>query len=151
MQSYYWVKTFHLLFVVAWMAAVFYLPRILVNLSETAGQLPVTERLQLMGLRLYKFGHMMFGLALILGVVLWLGYRVIPDFPTMIAPGAAGWLHAKLGLVVLLLVYYSWTGRLLKGAVKGKQLPSSRALRWFNELPLVLFIGVVWLVIAKPF
>lgn len=127
MQSYYWVKTFHLLFVVAWMAAVFYLPRILVNLSETAGQLPVTERLQLMGLRLYRFGHMMFGLALILGVVLWLGYRVIPDFPTMVAPGAAGWLHAKLGLVVLLLVYYSWTGRLLKGAVKGRVLPSSRA------------------------
>ena len=86
MQSYYWVKTFHLLFVVAWMAAVFYLPRILVNLSETAGQLPVTERLQLMGLRLYKFGHMMFGLALILGLVLWLGYKVIPDFPTMVAP-----------------------------------------------------------------
>jgi putative membrane protein len=53
--------------------------------------------------------------------------------------------------VVLLLVYYSWTGRLLKGAVKGKVLPSSRALRWFNELPLVLFIGVVWLVLAKPF
>jgi len=80
MQSYYWVKTFHLLFVVAWMAAVFYLPRILVNLSETAGQLPVTERLQLMGLRLYKFGHMMFGFALILGLVLWLGHKVIPDF-----------------------------------------------------------------------
>ncbi|WP_455549741.1 CopD family protein [Dryocola clanedunensis] len=52
---------------------------------------------------------------------------------------------------MLLLVYYSWTGRLLKGAVKGGVLPSSRALRWFNELPLVLFIGVVWLVIAKPF
>ncbi|MNT83044.1 hypothetical protein D3C72_2228590 [compost metagenome] len=69
----------------------------------------------------------------------------------MVAPGAAGWLHAKLGLVVLLLVYYSWTGRLLKGNVRGKPLPSSRALRWFNELPLVLFIGVVWLVLAKPF
>lgn len=57
MQSYYWVKTFHIVFVVAWMATVFYLPRILVNLAETAGQPAVTERLQLMGLRLYRFGH----------------------------------------------------------------------------------------------
>jgi len=133
------------------LAAVFYLPRILVNISETAGQLPVTERLQLMGLRLYRFGHMMFGLALLLGLVLWLGYRVIPDFPTMAPPGASGWLHAKLGLVLLLLGYYTWTGRLLKASVKGRELPSSRALRWFNELPLVLFIAVVWLVLAKPF
>lgn len=151
MQSYFWVKTFHLVFVVAWMATVFYLPRILVNIAETAGQAAVSERLQLMGMRLYRFGHSMFGLAFVLGLVLWLGYRVIPDFPTMVAAGGAGWLHAKLGLVVLLLVYYSWTGRLLKGAVRGRTLPSSRALRWFNELPLVLFIGVVWLVLAKPF
>lgn len=103
MQSYYWVKTFHIVFVVAWMATVFYLPRILVNLAETAGQPAVTERLQLMGLRLYRFGHSMFGLAFVLGLVLWLGYKVIPDFPTMVASGGAGWLHAKLGLVVVLL------------------------------------------------
>ena len=151
MQSYFWVKTFHLVFVVAWMAAVFYLPRILVNLTETAGQAPVQQRLQLMGLRLYRFGHMMFGIAVLLGLVLWLGYKVLPDFPTMVAPGGAGWLHAKLGLVVLLLVYYIFTGRWLKGVAKGKALPSSRALRWFNELPLVLFIAIVYFVIAKPF
>ena len=64
-MAYLWTKLLHVLFVISWMATVFYLPRILVNLSETAGQLPVTERLQLMGLRLYKFGHMMFGFALI--------------------------------------------------------------------------------------
>ncbi len=151
MQSYYWIKTFHLVFVVAWMATVFYLPRILVNIAEAAGQVAVVERLQLMGMRLYRFGHSMFGLALVLGVALWLGYRVLPGFPTMVAPGAAGWLHAKLGLVALLLVYFVWTGRLLKGVAKGRALPSSRALRWINEIPLLAFIPVVWLVLAKPF
>ncbi len=150
MQAYLWIKTFHLVFVVAWMASVFYLPRILVNLSEAAGQAQVLDRLQLMGRRLYRFGHTMFGLAFILGLVLWLGYRVLPDFPTMVGAGA-GWLHAKLGLVVLLVIYYSLTGRWLKAAGNGKALPSSRALRWFNELPLLLFIGVVYLVLAKPF
>ena len=45
---YFWIKTFHLLFVIAWMAAVFYLPRILVNLTETSGQPEVQARLQLM-------------------------------------------------------------------------------------------------------
>jgi len=150
MQTYYWVKTFHLVFVVAWMATVFYLPRILVNIAETAGQAAVGERLQLMGRRLYRFGHVMFGLAFVLGLVLWLGYRVIPEFPTMVAPGAAGWLHAKLGLVVLLLGYYIWAGRLLKGVARGRALPSSRALRWINEIPLLAFIPIVWLVLARP-
>ena len=150
MQAYFWVKTFHLLFVIAWMAAVFYLPRILVNLAETRGQAEVQARLLLMGRRLYRFGHNMFGLALILGLVLWLGYRVIPDFPTMVAPGS-GWLHAKLGLVALLLAYYIIAGRWLKGLEKGKTLPSSKALRVFNELPVLGLALVVYLVLAKPF
>ena len=150
MQAYLWIKTFHLVFVVAWMASVFYLPRILVNLSEAAGQAQVLDRLQLMGRRLYRFGHTMFGLAFILGLVLWLGYRVLPDFPTMVGAGA-GWLHAKLGLVVLLVVHYVMAGRWLKGVDRGRALPSTRALRWFNEIPVLLLVGVVWLVLAKPF
>ena len=149
MLLYNLVKTFHLVFVVAWMASVFYLPRILVNIAECKGQVAVVERLQLMGARLYRFGHVMFGIALLLGLVLWMGYRVLPDFPTMAPPGAAGWLHAKLLLVMLLLVYFTWTGRMLKGVARGVALPSSRALRWINEPPLVLFIGVVWLVLDK--
>ena len=62
-----------------------------------------------------------------------------------------GWLHAKLALVVLLLVHFTVSGRWLKGLAKGKLLPSSRALRWFNEIPVLLLVGVVYLVLAKPF
>ena len=151
MQAYFWVKTLHIVMMTAWMAAVFYLPRILVNQAEASGQAMVQERLGLMGRRLYRFGHVMFGLAFIFGIVLWLGYRVLPDFPTMVASGAAGWLHAKIGLVVALLAYYIVTGRMVKRGAAGGKLPSSRALRWFNELPLIAFIGVVYLVLAKPF
>ena len=69
--TYLWAKTFHLLFVVAWMAAVFYLPRILVNLEQAKGQPEVVARLTGMGRRLYRFGHMMFGLAVLLGLLLY--------------------------------------------------------------------------------
>ena len=147
---YFWVKTFHLVFVIAWMATVFYLPRILVNLAETRDQPDVQARLLLMGKKMYRFGHSMFGVAVALGFVLWLGYKFIPDFPTMVGPGS-GWMHAKLLLVALLLAYFIVTGRWLKGVEKGRALTSSFKLRLFNEAPVLLLVGVVYLVLAKPF
>ncbi|MDE2407774.1 MAG: CopD family protein [Xanthomonadaceae bacterium] len=149
-MAYLLTKTFHLVFVIAWMAAVFYLPRILVNLAEAGESQEVRARLLLMGRRLYRFGHVMFGIAFVLGLVLWLGYRVLPAFPTMVGAGTA-WLHAKLGLVALLFVFYIVSGRWLKGVERGRPLPSGKALRWFNELPLPLLVAIIWLVLAKPF
>ena len=140
MQAYLWTKTAHLVFVIAFMACVFYLPRILVNLAE-AGDVPaVRARLLLMGRRLYRFGHNMFGLAVVLGLVLWLHFGIV-----------GGWLHAKLAFVALLLAHFIVAGRWLKGVDKGRPLPSPTALRWFNELPVVLLVVVVYLVLAKPF
>lgn len=143
MQAYLWTKTAHLVFVMAWMAGVFYLPRILVNLSEAAaaGEAgAVRERLLLMGRRLYRFSHAVFGVAVVLGLVLWLHFGM-----------AGGWLHAKLALVALILAHFIVAGRWLKGAAQGRPLPSARALRWFNELPVLLLAVVVYLVLAKPF
>lgn len=151
MHAYLIAKTAHLLFVFAFVASAFYLPRILVNLAEAGdGEPAVRARLLLMGGRLYRFGHVMFGLAFLLGLLLWLGYRVFPGFPTMVAPGS-GWLHAKLGAVVLMLAHFIVAGRWLKGVGKGRALPSATTLRWFNELPVVLLLAIIWLVLAKPF
>jgi putative membrane protein len=147
---YLWTKSLHLLFVIAWMAAVFYLPRILVNVAEAGPQPAVRERLLLMGRRLYRFGHVMFGLLLLLGLPLWLGWHVAPDlFPPFAAVGA--WMHAKLGLVAVLLGYYLWSGRLLKRAGAGGALPGPVPLRVLNELPVIVLLLVIWLVLAKPF
>lgn len=137
---YFWVKTAHLVFVMAWMGGVFYLPRILVNLTESGGQPEVQARLLMMGKKLYRFGHTMFGLAFILGLVLWLYFHI-----------SGGWLHAKLTLVALMLAHFIIAGRWLKGVEKGRALPSSKALRWFNELPVLLLVAIVYLVLAKPF
>jgi len=138
-MAYHWTLSLHLLFVIAWVAAVFYLPRILVNIAEAAGEPAVVQRLLLMGRRLYRFGHVMFGLALLFGLALWLHFGI-----------SGGWLHAKLLLVALLLAYFIHAGRWLKGSAAGAALPGARALRWYNELPLLLVLGVIWLVIAKP-
>ena len=75
-MAYLWTKTFHLVFVIAWMAAVFYLPRILVNVAEAGGEVTVRARLVLMGRRLYRFGHYMFGVSAVLGGVLWFHFGV---------------------------------------------------------------------------
>ena len=138
--AYLLTKTAHLVFVIAWMAAIFYLPRILLNLRE-AGDVPVVrDRLLLMGRRLYRFGHVMFGFAVVLGAILWLHFDI-----------AGGWLHAKLGLVALLLVHFILSGRWLNGVAAGKSPPSSVVLRWFNEGPVLVLAVIVWLVLAKPF
>jgi putative membrane protein len=150
MQAYLWVKTFHIVFIVSFMASVFYLPRILVNLGEAGNHVEVRNRLVLMGQRLYRFGHVMFGFAFILGLVLWLGYRVIPDFPTMVGKGTA-WMHVKLLLVAAIFVFFVITGRRLKAIGKGAPLPAPNAMRWWNELPLPALVVLVWLVLAKPF
>ena len=139
-MAYIWIKTFHIVFVIAWMAAVFYLPRILVNIAEAGDEPAVRARLVLMGRRLFRFGHVMFGLAVLLGLALWLHFGI-----------GGGWLHAKLVLVALLLAYFIVSGRWLKGVDAGRALPSARAMRWFNELPVLVLVAIVWLVLAKPF
>ena len=144
-MAYLLTKTAHLVFVIAWMATVFYLPRILVNLAEagdgdTVESRAVRARLLLMGRKLYRFGHIMFGLALLLGLALWLHFGI-----------GGGWLHAKLLLVVLMLAHYIVGGRWLNGVEAGRPLPSSTALRWFNEVPVLLLVAIVYLVLAKPF
>ena len=150
MQSYFWIKSAHIVLVMAWVASAFYLPRILINLVEDGSPGPVRERLLLMGRRLYRFGHVMFGLAVVAGLVLWLGYRVIPGFPTMVGAGT-GWLHAKLLLVAVVYALYIVDGRQLKGVAAGGALPSAKALRIRNELPVLVLLVIVWLVLAKPF
>lgn len=152
-MAYLWTKSIHLLFVMAWVAGVFYLPRMLVNLAEAAeaGEPDaVRTRLLLMGSRLYKFGHTMLGLALLTGVLLWLGHRVYPQhFPNVVA--GMGWLHAKLALVAVLLAFFIYCGRALKSIAAGAPSWSSKRWRLWNEMPLLLLLGTIYLVLAKPF
>ena len=139
-MAYMLTKTTHLVFVIAWMATVLYLPRILVNIAEAGNEPAVRARLVLMGRRLYRFGHVMFAISVVSGLALWVHFRI-----------SGGWLHLKLLLVTLIFVHFILAGRWLKGVDAGRSLPSGTALRWFNEVPVLLLFVVIYLVLAKPF
>ena len=135
-----WVKTFHLLFVMAWMAGVFYLPRILVHYVEGKAAEEDTRRLVTMAEKLLKFSTMMATLAIALGLILWLYYGI-----------TGGWMHAKLLLVGLLVAYQLQTFRYLSQMKKGEVLNTSLFFRLYNEGALILVVPILILVELKPF
>lgn len=147
---YLWVKSFHLLTVVTWLVSVFALPVVLMFLSEAQSDVVGRERLQRLGRRMYWWGHNLFGIAVVFGIALWQGWRLWPmTLPNLVGPRY--WLHAKLTLLLLLLGYFVWAGRRLKGNIAGKPLPAIATLRALNFLPALLLLAIIFLVLAKPF
>ncbi|MBN9406750.1 MAG: CopD family protein [Burkholderiales bacterium] len=140
-----WIKALHIVFVVSWFAGLFYLPRIFVNLAMVPPQSTAERtRLLLMARKLLRFMTMLAVPALGLGLWLWLGYGIGQG------PGN-GWLHAKLGVVALLIVYHVACARLLARFERGQAAPGHVWFRWFNELPVLGLLAAVILVVVKPF
>jgi protoporphyrinogen IX oxidase len=134
-----WVKAFHIIFVTSWFAGLFYLPRLFVNHAMVEDR-TTSERLQLMERKLYRFMTPLGVLALVFGFWLWLGYGF-----------TGGWLHYKLALVVLLVVYHLYCGKLVRDFAHGSNRHSHVWYRWFNEFPVLVLFAVVILVVVKPF
>jgi putative membrane protein len=139
-----WVKAFHIICVVTWFAALFYLPRLFVYHAMCEDE-QGNARFKVMERKLYK-GIMTPSaiLALILGV--WL-MRFYP----LEALLSMHWLHAKLTLVLLLFAYHGICGRMLKDFANDKNQHSHVYYRWFNELPVLVLVAVVILAVVKPF
>ncbi|WP_114416649.1 protoporphyrinogen oxidase HemJ [Marinospirillum perlucidum] len=144
-MSYLGLKAFHLMAVVTWFAALFYLPRLYVYHTQalSEGDTRGSERFKIMERKLYR-GIMMPSMlaVLLLGFGLlslnWNGYF------------QQGWLHIKLLLVILLLGYHFWCGRLLKAFAEDRNQKSQTWYRVFNELPVFLLIFIVLLAVFKP-
>ena len=136
-----WVKTLHIMFVTSWFAGLFYLPRIFVNLAMVpADSAAERDRLLLMAGKLYRFMTPLGILAVGLGLWLWFGYGF-----------AGGWLHAKTLLVVFLIAYHLYCGRLMRAFAEGRNTRSHVWYRYFNEIPVLVLFVVVFLVVLKPF
>lgn len=139
-----WVKALHIISVVTWFAALFYLPRLFVYhamCDDTIG----SERFKVMERKLYR-GIMTPSAILTVIFGLWLlSYYSVEQLATMY------WLHAKLTLIILLLGYHGYCGRLLRQFSNDANTHGHVFYRWFNELPVIILLTVVILVVVKPF
>jgi len=136
-----WIKAIHIFLVVSWFAGLFYLPRIFVNLAMVpADSVAERERLLVMARKLYRFVTPIGLLAVALGLWLWFGFGF-----------AGGWLHVKTGLVVGLLGYHFYCGKLYRDFLAGGNRHSHRWYRVFNELPVLLLLSICILAVVKPF
>lgn len=134
-----WIKSLHLIFMVTWFAGLFYLPRLFVYHAISDDQVS-NDRFKIMERKLY-YGIMTPGaiLTIVFGLWLWLGYGF-----------SGAWLHAKLGLVVILIFYHLWCGKIV-GVFKNNSNARGHVLyRWFNEFPVLILIAIVMLAVVKP-
>ena len=140
-----WVKSFHLVFMVAWFAGIFYLPRLFVYHTLAEDKISI-ERFKIMERKLYV-GIMTpsMVLTLVLGFWLWFGWWGGPGI-------ALGWLNAKIALVVVLVAHHFYLGKLVKDFKHDRNVHGHVFYRWLNEIPaLPVLIAIVILVVVKPF
>ena len=143
-MTYLWLKSFHIMAVVTWFAALFYLPRLFVYHAQalTENDQQGSERFKVMERKLYR-GIMMPSM---LAVVL-LGAGLLYLVPGYLQQG---WMHIKLLLVALLIGYHYWCGYFLQCFAKDQNQKTHIWFRVFNELPVFALISIVLLAIFKP-
>lgn len=137
-----WVKAFHIIFMVAWFAGLFYLPRLFVYHTMASDGVSI-ERFKVMERRLY-YGILMPAGILTTALGLWLLFAHLEIYL------AFGWMQLKLVLVALLWVFHLRCGHYRKQFASGQNQHSAMFYRWFNEVPTVILIAVVILVIVRP-
>jgi putative membrane protein len=136
-----WLKAFHVVAMVTWFAGLFYLPRLYVYHAD-AGDWISVERFRVMERRLF--------IIMTIGAILTL---LFGSAMLVAAPGylKMGWLHAKLMLVLLLIVYHAMCYKFLRDFAHDRRTHTAKWFRAFNEVPSVLLLGIVILAIVKPF
>jgi putative membrane protein len=141
LDGYLWLKSLHVIAIIAWMAGLLYLPRLFVYHTSAEPRSVQSETFKVMERRLLKA---ITTPAMLVSVAtgLWLG--VLGGW------WSQGWVHAKLLLVLGLLISHVLMGRYVKAFAGDANRKSSKYYRVFNEAPTLLMIGIVILVIVKP-
>lgn len=137
---YFWIKAFHLISVIAWLAGLFYLPRLFVYHCRVVGT-PADELFQTMERRLLRI---IMNPAMIAAWVFGGLLLTVQDW-------SQGWLHAKLTAVTIITVYHHLLGLWRKDFAAGRNRRPERFYRMVNEIPTLLMMAIVILVIVKPF
>jgi putative membrane protein len=140
--AYDWLKALHVIAIIAWMAGLLYLPRLFVYHSVAAAGSEVSETLKTMERRLLEY---IVNPAMVVSwaVGLWLAWE---GFGLR-----GGWLHAKLFLVLVLSGLHGYFAGAVRAFAADRNTRSQRHWRIMNEMPTLAMIGIVILVIVKPF
>ena len=142
--AYLWIKALHIVAVIAWMAGMLYLPRLFVYHcgaepgSKQSEDFKIMERKLLRGIITPSMI-----ITFILGGIL-LGHLDRDSW-------LEGWLHAKLALVIILLVYHGLMSRWRKDFEADKNKRPAKFYRWMNEVPAILMFGIIIFVVVRPF
>lgn len=142
-MAYLWLKAFHIIAVVAWMAGLFYLPRLMVYHRRTAVGSETSEIFKTMERRLLKaIMYPAMGLSWLLGLsLIW----ITDAFASL-----SLWLVVKLAAVVAMTVFHLWLGRLVQAFAEDERPRDERFFRLINEIPTVLLIVIVIMAVVKP-
>jgi len=138
-----WIKALHLIFMIAWFAGLFYLPRLFVN-HALAEEEVLRQRLNLMEIKLYRFITPWMVLTLIFGGWLMFDYAWQAYADVL-------WLKIKLVLVSTLVGYHFYCGKIIKDLASNSNHRGHTWFRWFNEFPVIILVAVVILAVVKPF
>jgi protoporphyrinogen IX oxidase len=142
-MMYEWLKALHIIAVIAWMAGMLYLPRLFVYHAAATKGSDKSETFKIMERRLLR---LIINPAMI---ATWLfGIGMILINPTLLEQG---WLHAKLGLLVLMQVCHALFARWRREFEHDANKHSAKFYRMVNEAPTLLLIAIVILVVVKPF
>ncbi len=142
-MSILWIKSLHVFFMIAWMAGIFYLPRLFVYHAATTNK-EMHEQFIVMERRLWFFITPFAVLTLVFGI--WTIYLYGSAWFS-----ASAWMHAKLLLVSLFYVYHMYLYVLMKRFAAGNNKHSSKFYRFLNEAPVLALLAIVILAVVKPF
>lgn len=147
-----WIKAFHIISVICWFAGLFYLPRLFVyhamaeaGLKNDPTEAGAIARYKVMERKLY-YGITMPSMLATWITGLWLLYLY-----AWAAFSSMGWLHAKITLVILLTIYHFSMGYYYRSFRDNRNRHSHIFYRYYNEAPTLLLLGIVILVVVKPF
>jgi protoporphyrinogen IX oxidase len=139
-----YVRAFHVIAIIAWMAGLLYLPRLFVYHTGTAKGSEQSETFKVMERRLLRT------ITTPALIASWI-FGLILAFSGLIDWSADGWFHAKLALVVLLSAFHGMLAKWTKDFALDRNTHNARFYRMVNEVPTLLMVGIVILVIVRPF
>ncbi|MDX9756323.1 MAG: protoporphyrinogen oxidase HemJ [Sulfurimonas sp.] len=146
---YSWVLWFHIISLVSWFAALFYMPRLFVYHAENAENEGFVKVVKIMEMKIYKYIGLPAMWATILSGVAMIFLSTERYGVNILSTG--GWLHAKIFFVILLMAYFFSLGYFREKLLIDKCKKSGKFFRAYNEVPTILLLIIVAMVIIKPF